>query len=118
MTKFAQILDRYGKLGLTKSVTWMQRQVSEEESNQFSGEPEITFESQGAITIILMPLGLTPGFPEIHQEVETRRIWTASAITYLDRIVMDGKTYSVGPVERHEKAGYYRADIKWLVETV
>lgn len=113
---FSKAMAQFTKLGLTKSATLLRRTVSEE-PDAFSGEPGITWESAGEITVVVSRPTMSEGFPELKQEEEVRTVWTATEITYLDRLEFDGKTYSVGPVEHQSVAGYYSASIKRLVET-
>jgi hypothetical protein len=111
-SKFLKIISKLKQLGLAYTVTWKERTVTD----VFDGttqEPQVSWSEGTEIDAIIRPVSATEVFDDLKASEELMRIYTPSAIKYLDRIVWGSKIFEIQPVE--SKTGYYVALLKRLV---
>lgn len=113
-SKFAKILNRLQQLGIAENVTWTERTKGAviPETN----EPTYTWGVGGSILALVRRLRVSEfSGGDIKGEEEELRIYTATQIAYLDRILIGSKLYEVGPVENRSEVGCYVAVLTRLI---
>lgn len=113
-TYFSKIMARLKQLGIAGEVTWKKRIVVDE-FDLDTQEPTVTWGDDETIDALIRPIGISEVLDDLKGVEEICRIWTASAIQYLDRIVRGSKIYEVQPVTDRMEVGYYTALLKRLV---
>jgi len=105
-TKFSKILKKLQQLGIAENVTWTQRIEGAviPETNELS----YTWGGGGSILALVRRTRVGEFFGgDLKGEEEKMRMYTATQIAFLDRILIGSKLYEVGPVEDRDKVGCY-----------
>jgi len=113
-SKFAKILTKLQQLGVAENVMWTER--TEGAVIPETNEPSYTWSSGGSILALLRRMSVGEFFGgDLKGEEEKMRIYTATQIVYLDRILIGSKLYEVGPVENRSEVGCYVAVLTRLL---
>lgn len=112
---FTKILNRLQQLGLAENVTWTER--TEGAIIPETNEPSYTWGGGGSILVLVRRTSVGEfSSGDLKGEEEKMRIYTATKIAHLDRILIGSKLYEVGPVEDRDKVGCYVAVLTRLIE--
>lgn len=113
-SKFSKILNKLLQLGIAENVTWTQR--TEGAVIPETNEPSYTWGSGGSILALVRRTRIGEFFSgDLKGEEEKMRMYTATQIAFLDRILIDSKLYEVGPVEDRGEVGCYVSVLTRLI---